>query len=101
MLRLPPFRYLAPRHLDEAAQMLEEEGDQAMLVAGGTGLYPNMKPPQFTPPVLIGLHPPSSLKTITASPIQRMSISAVLTSTGLPLNPVLLPHYRSPSTTTA
>ena len=33
MLRLPPFRYLAPRSLDQAVQMLAQEGEQAMLVA--------------------------------------------------------------------
>lgn len=38
MLRLPPFRYLAPSTLAEAAHMLSEEGEQAMLVAGGTDL---------------------------------------------------------------
>src|SRR5258707_1139736 len=79
MLRLPPFRYLAPRHLDEAAQMLEEEGDQAMLVAGGTDLYPNMKRRQFTPPVLIGLRALPELKTISGSPEQGMRIEAGVT----------------------
>jgi len=53
MLRLPPFRYKAPRSISEAALMLSQEGDQAMLVAGGTDLFPNMKRRQFTPPVVI------------------------------------------------
>jgi 4-hydroxybenzoyl-CoA reductase subunit beta len=93
MLRLPPFRYLAPRHLDEAAQMLEEEGDQAMLVAGGTDLYPNMKRRQFTPPVLIGLHALPELKTISGSPEQGMRIGAGVTLTRLAEHPALLEHY--------
>jgi 4-hydroxybenzoyl-CoA reductase subunit beta len=93
MLRLPPFRYLAPRHLDEAAQMLEEEGDQAMLVAGGTDLYPNMKRRQFTPPVLIGLRAIPELKTISGSPEQGMRIGAGVTLTRLAEHPALLEHY--------
>ena len=93
MLRLPPFRYLAPRHLDEAAQMLEEEGDQAMLVAGGTDLYPNMKRRQFTPPVLIGLRALPELKTISGSPEQGMRIGAGVTLTRLAEHPELLEHY--------
>jgi 4-hydroxybenzoyl-CoA reductase subunit beta len=93
MLRLPPFRYLAPRHLDEAAQMLEEEGDQAMLVAGGTDLYPNMKRRQFTPPVLIGLRALPELKTISGSPEQGMRIGAGVTLTRLAEHPALLEHY--------
>src|SRR5438132_10097176 len=55
MLRLPHFRYLAPRSLDEAAQMLAEHGPQSMVVAGGTDLFPNMKRRQQEPPAVIGL----------------------------------------------
>lgn len=93
MLRLPPFRYLAPRHLDEAAQMLEQEGDQAMLVAGGTDLYPNMKRRQFTPPVLIGLRAIPELKTISGYPEQGMRIGAGVTLTRLAEHSALLEHY--------
>ena len=64
MLRLPPFQYRAPHSLTEAAQMLSQEGERAMLVAGGTDLFPNMKRRQFTPPVVIGLRAIPSLKSI-------------------------------------
>jgi 4-hydroxybenzoyl-CoA reductase subunit beta len=51
MLRLPPFRYLRPQSLAEAAAMLAGEGAHAgtgepetvRLVAGGTDLWPNLK----------------------------------------------------------
>ena len=55
MMRLPPFRYLAPRSAREAARILADNGPEAMAVAGGTDLYPNMKRRQFTPRVLVGL----------------------------------------------
>jgi len=55
MIRLPPFRYLAPRSVEEAVAMKAEHGREAMYVAGGTDLYPNMKRRQFEPQVLIGL----------------------------------------------
>jgi len=55
MIRLPPFRYLAPRSVEEAVAMKAEHGRAAMYVAGGTDLYPNMKRRQFEPQVLIGL----------------------------------------------
>ena len=67
MLRLPPFRYLAPHSIEQAAAMLAQEEERAMLVAGGTDLYPNMKRRQFTPPVLIGLHGITALKHISGS----------------------------------
>jgi 4-hydroxybenzoyl-CoA reductase subunit beta len=47
MLRLPPFRYLRPQSLAEAAAMLAGEGagegQPVRLVAGGTDLWPNLK----------------------------------------------------------
>lgn len=93
MLRLPPFRYLAPRRLDEAAQMLAQEGEQAMLVAGGTDLYPNMKRRQFTPPVLIGLRAIPALKSISGSPEQSMRVGAGVTLSTLANHPLILQHY--------
>ncbi|MCI0547371.1 MAG: FAD binding domain-containing protein [Candidatus Rokubacteria bacterium] len=55
MMRLPPFRYLAPVSVEDAAKLMAEHGPEAMLVAGGTDLYPNMKRRQFEPKVLVGL----------------------------------------------
>jgi 4-hydroxybenzoyl-CoA reductase subunit beta len=55
MMRLPAFRYVAPRRASEAARVLAEQGPEAMAVAGGTDLFPNMKRRQMTPKVLVGL----------------------------------------------
>lgn len=56
MLHLPPFEYFAPRSIDDAVNLYAQFGSDAMFVAGGTDLYPNMKRRQFTPRVLIGLN---------------------------------------------
>jgi 4-hydroxybenzoyl-CoA reductase subunit beta len=93
MLRLPPFRYLAPRTMEQATRLLAQEGEQAMLVAGGTDLYPNMKRRQFTPPVLIGLRGLEALKHISGSPEQGMRLGAGVTLTTLAEHPVVLQHY--------
>lgn len=93
MLRLPPFRYLAPRTIEEAAHMLAREGEQAMLVAGGTDLFPNMKRRQFTPPVLIGLRGIASLKGINGSPDRGMRVGAGVTLTTLAEHPAILEYY--------
>ena len=93
MLRLPPFRYLGPRRLDEAAEMLAQEGEQAMLVAGGTDLYPNMKRRQFTPRVLIGLRAIPELKGINGSLEQGMRVGAGVTLSTLANHPHILQHY--------
>src|SRR6266487_3653404 len=93
MLRLPPFRYLAPRTMEQATQMLAQEAEQAMLIAGGTDLYPNMKRRQFTPPVLIGLRGLAELKHINGSPEQGMRVGAGVTLTSLAEYPVLMQYY--------
>jgi 4-hydroxybenzoyl-CoA reductase subunit beta len=93
MLRLPPFRYLAPNTIGQATNMLTQEGEQAMLVSGGTDLYPNMKRRQFTPQVLIGLRGIPALQHISGSPEQGMRVGAGVTLTTLANHPVLLEHY--------
>ena len=93
MLRLPPFRYLAPNTIEQATNMLAREGEQAMLVAGGTDLYPNMKRRQFTPQVLIGLRGISALQHISGSPEKGMRVGAGVTLTTLANHPVFVEHY--------
>jgi len=55
MMRLPWFEYRAPKSVAEAARILAGEGANAMLIAGGTDLLPNMKRRQMAPKVLISL----------------------------------------------
>jgi 4-hydroxybenzoyl-CoA reductase subunit beta len=55
MMRLPSFRYRAPRTIEDAAAWLAEHPENAMLLAGGTDLLPNMKRRQQTPATIIGL----------------------------------------------
>jgi 4-hydroxybenzoyl-CoA reductase subunit beta len=55
MLRLPDFNYIRPRSLREAIKVLADLGPDAMLVAGGTDVYPKMKRGQFTPRHLVSL----------------------------------------------
>jgi 4-hydroxybenzoyl-CoA reductase subunit beta len=98
MLRLPPFRYLAPRDVEQAVHMLAQEGEQAMLVAGGTDLYPNMKRRQFTPAVLIGLRAIQSLKGIAGSPEQGMRIGAGVTLSTLANHPLVQRYYAALAT---
>jgi 4-hydroxybenzoyl-CoA reductase subunit beta len=93
MLRLPPFRYLAPRQLDEAARMLANEGERAMLVAGGTDLYPNMKRRQFTPPVVIGLRGVEALQHIRGTAEQGLRIGATVTLTAISEHPLVRQFY--------
>jgi 4-hydroxybenzoyl-CoA reductase subunit beta len=64
MLRLPEFNYIQPRSLKQAAKALADLGPDAMLVAGGTDVYPKMKRGQFTPRNLISLRTLRELRGI-------------------------------------
>jgi len=64
MMRLPLFEYRSPRSLDEAARILDGEGAQAMPLAGGTDLLPNMKRRQQVPKTLLSLRGITPLSTV-------------------------------------
>jgi 4-hydroxybenzoyl-CoA reductase subunit beta len=56
MMRLPDFVFKSPRSISEAVDLLAgAPPGEAMLVAGGTDLLPNMKRRQQVPRTLIGL----------------------------------------------
>jgi 4-hydroxybenzoyl-CoA reductase subunit beta len=55
MMRLPWFEHRAPNTLEEAARILAGEGPNAMLIAGGTDLLPNMKRRHQAPKVLVSI----------------------------------------------
>jgi 4-hydroxybenzoyl-CoA reductase subunit beta len=87
MLRLPPFRYVAARTATEAARILAEHGSEAMAVAGGTDLYPNMKRRQFTPQVLVGLRGIEAASGITAN--GQLSLGALTTLSEIAAHPAI------------
>ena len=62
MMRLPWFEYRAPDTAEEAARILAGEGPNALLIAGGTDLLPNMKRRQQAPKVLVALRNVARLK---------------------------------------
>lgn len=93
MLRLPDFTFRRPQNTREAAEILAGEGPRAMLVAGGTDLWPKMKRRQMEPRVVIGLRHLSELRGMTGSPATGVMLGPNLTLRELERNPVLLERY--------
>jgi 4-hydroxybenzoyl-CoA reductase subunit beta len=79
MMRLPPFRYIVARTAREAATILADHGPEAMALAGGTDLLPNMKRRQFDPRVLVGLRGIAEAAGIAANGGLRLGALATLT----------------------
>ena len=59
-----PFKYLEPADLDEALETLARYGDEAKVIAGGTGLVNLMKQRLVQPTYLIGLRRIAGLDVI-------------------------------------
>jgi len=55
VLRLPDFTYYRPTTVSEAVKIAADHGPEAMYVAGGTDLYPNMKRRHQNPKVVVSL----------------------------------------------
>ena len=88
MMRLPYFRYLAPRSVQEAADLLAANSSGAMLVAGGTDVLPNMKRRQQVPGTLVGLRQIAELKHVTNGDGLRIGAGITLTQ--------LIAHLETP-----
>jgi len=62
MMRLPWFEHRSPATVEEAARILAGEGPDAMLIAGGTDILPNMKRRQMAPKILVSTRKIAELK---------------------------------------
>ena len=86
MMRLPYFRFRAPRTLDEATRILAGEGTDAMPLAGGTDLLPNMKRRQQVPRTLVSLRHLEGLRRNQTGP-KGWRLGACLTLAELAADP--------------
>ncbi len=93
MMRLPPFTYLAPVSVTDATKLMADHGADAMLVAGGTDLYPNMKRRQFEPKVLVGLRGVRELVGVRGSARSGLSIGSGTTLTAVSRHADVGRHY--------
>ena len=79
MLRLPGFKLEEPADVSRATALLAEHGEKAMVVAGGTDLWPNMKHGLFEPEVVVSLNHIEALKQIRVEPDGTLVIGATVT----------------------
>ncbi|HUG40388.1 MAG TPA: FAD binding domain-containing protein [Longimicrobiales bacterium] len=107
MLRLPAFEYHRPETVEEAARLLDDFGDAAIPIAGGTDLVPNLKHRLFEPEHLVSLRglrelrgievrgaelvigAGESLAAVAAHPLVRRHAPSVARAAGLVAGPQL------------
>jgi len=85
MMRLPWFEHRAPKSVQEAAQILAGEGSNAMLIAGGTDLLPNMKRRQMAPKILVSLKNIQELKRNGSALGAGTTLTEIVNKKELPL----------------
>jgi 4-hydroxybenzoyl-CoA reductase subunit beta len=85
MMRLPWFEHRAPKSVQEAARILAGEGPDAMLIAGGTDLLPNMKRRQMAPKVLVSIRGIDALKRNGSTLGAGITLTQIIQKPELPL----------------
>jgi 4-hydroxybenzoyl-CoA reductase subunit beta len=83
MMRLPWFEFRAPRSLADAAKILAGEGPQAMLIAGGTDLIPNMKRRHQSPKTLVSLRGVKELRKSNGTLGSGLTLSDIVHEAGM------------------
>ena len=92
MMRLPLFKYMAPKTAHEAARILADHAPgEAMLMAGGTDLLPNMKRRQQTPKIVVSLAAVDGLRDATNG--SGMVLGSGLTLSQVATDPRIKQHY--------
>jgi 4-hydroxybenzoyl-CoA reductase subunit beta len=81
------------RSVGDAVAALDAHGADAMIVAGGTDLYPNMKRRQFEPKVLVALGGLAELRGVRGNPRDGFTVGAGTTLSVLARHPDIVRHY--------
>jgi 4-hydroxybenzoyl-CoA reductase subunit beta len=79
MLRLPRFELRQPTSVAEASRLLAELGSEAVVLAGGTDLLPNLKHELLTPSVVVSLGRIGALRGIRVEADGSLVIGAMTT----------------------
>jgi 4-hydroxybenzoyl-CoA reductase subunit beta len=92
-MSLPAFELLRPRALEEAVSLLAARGPDAMIVAGGTDVVPNLQAGLFAPRALVDIKGLTDLRYIKFDPDCRLEIGALTTIAEIAGSPVVQQHY--------
>ncbi|MHB1843411.1 MAG: FAD binding domain-containing protein [Deltaproteobacteria bacterium] len=89
MLPLPPFELHAPTTLSEALRILQEHPGDALPMAGGTDLLPNLKHGLYDAGHVVGLRAIRELRGVRERPDGSISLGALTSIAELATNPVV------------
>ena len=90
---MPAARVVHPRTVEEAVRILAEHGANAMILAGGTDVVPNLQMRLFSPQVLVDIKAIAGLRGISTIDGGALRIGALTTLTEMEHSPVLAQKY--------
>jgi 4-hydroxybenzoyl-CoA reductase subunit beta len=88
-MTMPAFRVALPKTVDEAVHLLADHGSDAMIIAGGTDVIPNLQMRLFSPRLLVDIKPLGALSGIEFSPRDGLRIGARTTLTQIFESPLV------------
>ena len=89
MLTLPPFEYHAPTGLPEALRLLRDHPGDALVIAGGTDLIPNLKHRLYDAHHVIGLRQIEELQGLSEEADGALSLGALTSIAELARSPLI------------
>ncbi len=78
-MSLPASKVLRPKTVEEAVRVLADHGPEAMVIAGGTDVVPNLQMGLFAPRVLADIKPIQGLRGISLDGARTLRIGALTT----------------------
>jgi len=88
-MSLPAFRLERPRTVSDALRLLAKHGPNAMIIAGGTDVVPNLQMRLFAPRVLVDIKGLREMAGIDYSPERGLKIGALATLNSVCESPVV------------
>lgn len=87
------FEYYEPRSIKDACALLDEHGEEARLIAGGTALLIMMRMKLLNPRVVVSLAKLPEFESIRFDPKQGLKIGAGARHRDIELHPAVREHY--------
>lgn len=92
-MRLPKFEYFEPKSLEDAFNLLNQNGKDAHLLAGGTDVLVKMRNGRLNPKVVVGLQGIEELNGISFHPEKGLTIGANARIAEVAVSPHVLKYY--------
>ena len=90
---LPSFDYVRPGTADEVIGLLQEHGEAARLLMGGTDLFPGLRDGAFRPKVVVDVKGLPGMRDILFDRETGLTVGAAVTMNALANHPDVQAHY--------